>query len=192
MSADIVGLLLAAGQSTRFGSNKLLHPLNDGISMVIASTRPLHKVLPHTLAVVDETNTEVAQQLKHEGVQVIANPRASEGMGTSIACGVAASTDAQGWVIALSDMPCIPEAIIRAIASGLEQGSDIIAPVYKQQRGHPVGFSARHARALMQLHNDEGARSIIQANRDALELIETDEKGVILDIDTSESMQHMK
>ena len=189
MNTGIVGILLAAGKSTRFGSNKLLHQLSDGTPMVLASARHLKAVLTTTITVVDDINNEVAKLLTQEGVQVIENPRASEGMGTSIASGVANNPDAQGWVIALADMPYIPEAVIQAVVTGLEQGADIIAPVYQQRRGHPVGFSARYAQALMQLHTDQGAHSIIQANSDALELIEITERGVIVDIDTPESIQ---
>ncbi|MEN8130316.1 MAG: nucleotidyltransferase family protein [Pseudomonadota bacterium] len=189
MSSAIVGILLAAGQSTRFGSNKLLHRLTDGTPMVLASARHLNTVLTTTIAVIDDINNEVAKLLTQEGVQVIENPLASVGMGSSIACGVANNPDAQGWVIALADMPYIPETVIQAVVTGLEQGSDIIAPVYKKLRGHPVGFSARYAQALMQLHTDQGAHSIIQANSDSLVLIETTEQGVIVDIDTPESIQ---
>jgi molybdenum cofactor cytidylyltransferase len=189
MSSTIVGILLAAGQSMRFGSNKLLHQLKDGSPMVLTSARHLHNVLPQTIAVVEDANNDVARLLTQEGVQVIGNPLASEGMGTSIARGVANSPDAQGWVIALADMPCVPATVIQAVVTGLQQGSGIIAPVYDKMRGHPVGFSARYARALMQLHTDEGARSIIRENSDSLELFETTEKGVIVDIDTPESIQ---
>ena len=189
MSSSVVGILLAAGQSTRFGSNKLLHQLSDGTPMVLASARHLHNVLPKTIAVVEDANNAVAKLLTQDGVQVIENPRASAGMGGSIACGVASNPDAQGYVIALADMPCIPEAIIHAVVTGLERGAGIIAPVYKKKRGHPVGFSARYAQALMQLHNDAGASGIIQANSDSLELIETTERGVITDIDTPDSIR---
>ena len=189
MNSSVVGILLAAGQSTRFGSNKLLHQLNDGTPMVLASVRHLHNVLSQTIAIVEDANNDVAKLLAQEGVQVIENLRASEGMGTSIACGVANNPDAQGWVITLADMPCIPEVIIQAVVTGLEEGADIIAPVYNKLRGHPVGFSVRHAQALMQLHTDKGAHSIIQANSDSLELIETTERGVIVDIDTPKSIQ---
>lgn len=189
MSSPVVGILLAAGQSTRFGSNKLLYTLNDGTPMVLACARQLRSVLPRTIAVVEHAGNDVATLLAQDGVTVIENPRASAGMGTSIACGVAGNPDAPGWIIALGDMPCIPEGVIRALTAGLEQGADIIAPVYKKRRGHPVGFSARHAQALMQLQNDEGARSIILANSASLELIETTDSSVITDIDTPDSDQ---
>jgi len=190
MRPSTVGILLAAGQSTRFGSNKLLHHLKDNIPMVLLSARHLNSVMDTTIAVVDDMSGDVAGLLIKEGMQVIQNSIASQGMGTSIACGVASAPEAPGWVIALSDMPSIPEDIIRAVVTGLEQGADIIAPVYinsqgKNQRGHPVGFSARHAQALMQLDDDRGAQSILLANSDSVELIRTNEQGVIRDIDTS-------
>jgi molybdenum cofactor cytidylyltransferase len=184
VSSTIVGILLAAGQGTRFGSNKLLHPLRDGTPMVLASARPLVAVLPASIAVVADRRDEVAKLLEREGIPVVENPRAREGMGTSIACGVTSRPAAQGWVIALADMPCIPMAVIQAVVTGLERGSDIIAPVYHKRRGHPVGFSARHSKALKQLHADEGARSIIEANSGSVDLLETTERGVLVDFDT--------
>ncbi|MEA2078353.1 MAG: NTP transferase domain-containing protein [Pseudomonadota bacterium] len=79
--------------------------------------------------------------------------------------------------------------LTRQIVSALQQGSDIVAPVYRQKRGHPVGFSSRHANALLQLSADQGARSVIAANRDKLKLIETAEQGVIVDIDSIDDVQ---
>jgi len=184
MRPTCTGILLAAGQSTRFGSNKLLTPLPDGTSMAVACARTLHVVLAHCIAVVEDSQSAIARLLAEAGLQVIANPRAPEGMGTSIACGVAASPGADGWVIALADMPGIPLCVIQQVADGLVRGADIIAPVCRGQRGHPVGFAARHASALLALNADSGARDIIAANRSTLELIETSHSGVIFDIDT--------
>ena len=188
MTASCTGILLAAGQGKRFGTNKLLHPLVDGLPMAVVAARPLKSVLARSLAVVADAQSELAGSLAQEGLQIIPNPRAAEGMGTSIACGVAASPDANGWVIALADMPCIPAAVIRAVVEGLERGADIIAPVCKGRRGHPVGFSARHAHALMQLQGDAGARGIIAANSASLELVETSDAGILVDIDSPASL----
>jgi molybdenum cofactor cytidylyltransferase len=182
-----VGILLAAGQGTRFGSNKLLYPLADGTPMAVASARTLHTVLAHCIAVVNDAQGSVARLLAEAGLQVIANPHAPNGMGTSIACGVAASPNG-GWVIALADMPNIPARVIQSVTDGLTCGVDIIAPVYRGQRGHSVGFALRHAPALRALHSDRGARDIIAAHRDTLELIDTQDSAVILDIDTPASL----
>ena len=188
MNPPPVGILLAAGQGTRFGSNKLLQPLADGTPMAVASARTLHTVLAHCIAVVNDAQGCVARLLAEAGLQVIANPHAPDGMGTSIACGVAASPNAGGWVIALADMPNIPARVIQSVADGLAHGADLIAPLYGGQRGHPVGFARRHAPALRALHCDRGARDILAAHRDTLELIDTQDSGVILDIDTPVSL----
>jgi molybdenum cofactor cytidylyltransferase len=184
MTRGCTGLLLAAGQSRRFGANKLLQPLDDGTPMVVASLRHLQAVVADSIAVVNDPQGEVATLLAAEGVRLVENARAHEGLGTSIACGVAACPDAQGWIIALGDMPYIPEPVIQAVVSGLEQGADIIAPLYREQRGHPVGFAARHAGALMRLQADEGARIIISENPDSLTLIDVHDRAVVLDVDS--------
>lgn len=183
MTPSCTGILLAAGQGTRFGANKLLHPLADGIPLAVVAARHLKAVLTDCIAVVANAESELATLLAREGLQITPNPHAVEGMGTSIACGVAACPNATGWVIALGDMPRIPVGVIRAVADGLEQGGDIVAPVYRGRRGHPVGFSARHAPALLHLQDDTGARGIIAANVGSLQLVETGDAGVIIDID---------
>ena len=187
--SHIVGILLAAGQSRRFGGNKLLYPLSDGTPIAVAAARHLLSSLPDTTVVVDDVDGEVAVLLEREGLRLVANRSASAGIGTSIACAVAACHDAQGWVIALADMPYVSASLTGQIVAALQQGSDIVAPVYRQKRGHPVGFSNRHANALLQLSADQGARSVIAANRDKLKLIETAEPGVIVDIDSIDDVQ---
>ncbi|MGD2113004.1 MAG: nucleotidyltransferase family protein, partial [Gammaproteobacteria bacterium] len=173
MSLTCTGILLAAGQGRRFGANKLLHPLADGTPLALASARTLRSVLAHSIAVVADVHGELAGRLSQHGLHIVANPRTTEGMGTSIACGVAASPAAQGWVIALADMPWVPEPVIRAVVRCLARGADIVAPAYQGRRGHPVGFSARHGEALIQLRGDAGARGIVDAHRASLQVIET-------------------
>ena len=135
------GILLAAGQGSRFGSNKLLHPLADGTPMGVASAHRLRQAVAHCIAIVADEQGETAQLLAETGLQIIANPQACDGMGASIARGVAASADAGGWIIALADMPHIPVNVIQALVDALAQGADIVAPVFRGQRGHPVGFA---------------------------------------------------
>jgi molybdenum cofactor cytidylyltransferase len=188
MSLACTGILLAAGQGRRFGADKLLHPLADGTPIALAAARQLQAVLPQCIAVVADAEGELAGYLARLGLQVVLNPHAAEGMGTSIACGVAAGPAARGWVIALADMPWIPSTVIRDVAEALVQGADIVAPACQGRRGHPVGFSARHGAALRQLRGDAGARGIIAANRATLQLLETAERGVLLDVDLPASL----
>lgn len=177
------GILLAAGQGRRFGGNKLLHPLGNGVPLALQAARTLQQALPGALAVVDARDDELIERLGEEGMPVVLNHQATDGMGTSIACGVRASAEAAGWVIALADMPCLRVETIRAVAAAITAPNRIGAPLYRGRRGHPVGFGSDYLEALSQLSADEGARHIIAANRQFLQLVTTDDPGVLTDID---------
>lgn len=183
------GILLAAGAGRRFGSNKLLHPLDDGVPLLLHSVRTLRGVLPQTFVVVDPQDEGVLELLSDEEVELVNNPDPDRGMGSSIACGVTASAEANGWIIALADMPWIQHWTIQSIAASLDDEKMICAPCYQGQRGHPVGFGRGYAEALMGLDGDEGARGVVSANWQHLRLIDTTDSGVVADIDYPQDLQ---
>jgi molybdenum cofactor cytidylyltransferase len=184
----IVGVLLAAGRGERFGGDKLLAPLRDGdigVPIGVAACRRLRAALPDVVAVVRPGDAGLAQLLEQAGASVIVARNADEGIGASLAAGVAAlADDADGYVVALADMPWIDPATTAAIAQALRRGASIVAPRYRGERGHPVGFAAIHRGALMQLGGDEGARSILSRHRADLQLVDVDDPGVLRDVDT--------
>jgi molybdenum cofactor cytidylyltransferase len=181
--AEIRGILLAAGSARRFGRNKLLHPLSDGTPVAVQAARHLVDAVPNSIAVVRPNDADLMEALAATGLEIIVNPEASEGMGTSLARGVRVAGEAAGWIIALADMPWIEPATIDTLAGRLRRGASIIAPIHAGRRGHPVGFSGRWREALRDLSGDSGARRLLDAHPDALELIETTDPGVIRDID---------
>ena len=182
--ARIVGLLLAAGQGRRFGADKLMQPLADGTPVAVAAAWALKAACPESIAVLRPEQDELAGWLAAEGLTVIRAVAAHGGMGHSLAAGVAASPDVDGWLVALADMPCIQADTLRAVADAIATGAVLAAPTYAGRRGHPVGFAARWRDALMVLEGDEGARSIIRRNAGLLLAIETDDPGVLQDVDT--------
>ena len=179
------GILLAAGASRRFGGDKLLAPLDDGTPLGVAACRAMHSALPLVIAVVRPPDDALASALAAQGARVVRCARADEGMGASLACGVEASADAAGWVVALADMPWIAPSTIRAVADAVAAGASLAAPVYRAERGHPVGFAAGHRDALLALAGDEGARSILARAGATLVRIDVDDPGVLRDVDTA-------
>ena len=187
----IVGILLAAGRSERFGSDKLIAPLprsivdvEAGTPIGLAACRHLVAAIPETIAVVRSGDRALADMLRNAGARVVECARAGEGMAASLACGVRSARDADGWLIALADMPWIKPATIASLASALAAGADIVAPSYNGERGHPVGFARRHYAALAALTGDEGARAIVAAHRQNLVLVDVGDERVLGDIDT--------
>jgi len=183
MSQSEVGILLAAGKSQRFNSNKLLHPIVNNTPMLLLVAQKLARVLPGSLVVISPRLQNFTEQLEKLGLRVVINEQAEQGMGSSIACGVNASQHANGWLITLADMPYIKTETLTLLASKLAQGAKMVAPQFKQQRGHPVGFSNVYLKELLVLNEDVGARNVIKNHQDQLELISTDDEGVIRDID---------
>jgi molybdenum cofactor cytidylyltransferase len=178
------GILLAAGASSRFGANKLMHPMKDGTPLALASARNLLVALPGSLAVVRPGRPELEALLREAGCEVTVCERADEGMGLSLAHAIGASRDAPGWVVALADMPYIRPATIKLVAQAVQEAALIATPVLGEARGHPVGFSAALREELLGLQGDEGARSVLKRHVEEVRRLPVDDPGILRDIDT--------
>src|SRR5437868_6942799 len=119
----IAGILLAAGSSSRFGSNKLIHRLSDGTGIAVAAARALNQAVDYSFAVIHSGDDELARQLRAEGLEIVVCAEADQGMARSLACGVVASSEADAWLIALADMPFVNPKTIVAVCRRLEHGT---------------------------------------------------------------------
>ena len=179
----IVGVLLAAGAGTRFGGGKLVHPLEDGLAIAAHAARNLVTAGLDVIAVVRPGDFPLADLLEQEGCQVTHCAESVHGMGHTLAHGVASTREAGGWIVALADMPRLKPATIEAIAAAIAGGAPIAAPYFGAERGHPVGFGSRLREELTQLTGDAGAKAVLQRHAQEIVRIETDDPGVLLDID---------
>ena len=185
----IVGLLLAAGASSRFGADKLLHDLPHGVPMAVQAARHLKAVLPDVIAVVRPGGGDLERRLGAEDVAVVVCGRADEGMGASLACAVRAAGDAEGYLVALADMPFVRPSSILAVRDALAAGAALAAPYWRARRGHPVGISARFRPVLEGLAGDEGARALLARHAAELIKVPVGDPGVLRDIDRPEDLQ---
>lgn len=185
----MVGILLAAGFSRRFGSaDKLLQPLPDGRPIALAAAEHLIQAIPNSVAVLRAENTALAPLLLNAGFKVIFCNENEMEMADSLAAAIRYSSSIEtakgGFVIALADMPYIKPEIIREVANKVDDGALIVIPTFQNQRGHPVGFSAKFRSELEKLQGDEGARSIIKRYPNEIQILPTDDAGILADIDT--------
>lgn len=188
----IVALMLAAGCSRRFGSDKRRVRLASGHTLLQASMAPvLAAGLP--LYVVLRPGDDFAElggcamDAALPPAQCIVAPRAEEGMGASLADAVAALPESvAGCLVLLADMPALKPATLRRIAAALaEDGEEaLVAPGWQGRRGHPVGFGRAWFDQLAQLDGDRGARELLQREAERLRLLPVDDPGILLDIDT--------
>jgi molybdenum cofactor cytidylyltransferase len=184
----ICGILLAAGNGSRFGSDKLLHPLPDGTPLGIAAARNLARGVDRAVAVVKPESEVLASLLREAGLEVQFCPDAHRGMGASLACGVRAAPDAGGWLVALADMPSIRPDTIRRVAALIDEGAALAAPVYQYRNGHPIGFGREFFLDLVGGDGDRGPRHLLIAHSARLRLHNCDDPGVLTDIDTPKDL----
>ncbi|MGE8573527.1 MAG: nucleotidyltransferase family protein, partial [Burkholderia contaminans] len=180
------GVLLAGGLGQRFDPSglhsKLLALLPDGTPVAVAAARHLAAATADVIAVVRPGAEKLAMLLNEAGCHVVYAPDAMRGMGASLAAGVRATPDANGWLVALGDMPWIAASTYETVTRALEaDNASIVAPAHRGVRGHPVGFAAHHFDALAALDGDTGARALFASA--PVQLLDVDDPGIVRDVD---------
>lgn len=189
----IVGILLAAGRSRRFGADKLLHAAPYGRCIAEVAAGKLLAACDRALAVVGpHSSDQLRDRLRRTGLELVEAADAELGMGATLAAGVKAVPRAAGWVVALADMPAIQSTSVAGVAQALRGGAVLAAPFHCGRRGHPVGFSARWFEPLVSLTGDSGARGLLDTFPDQLTCVEVDDPGVLFDVDTAADLPHLR
>jgi molybdenum cofactor cytidylyltransferase len=195
----IAAIVLAAGSSRRFGTDKLLHSLGQGQEAMPLAARSLLPWL-QTFNQVTVVVREDSERLQDAVAQALGPERAARihwqpcpdsdlGMSASLVEGVSAHLQAAGWLVGLADMPAVPPEVIATVGSAIAGGALLAAPYFHGKRGHPVGFSAHYLEDLLALEGDTGARRILVRDAEWLHPIETDNPGILYDIDSPEDLQ---
>jgi molybdenum cofactor cytidylyltransferase len=189
----IAAVLLAAGSARRFGAPKLLQDL-EGRAVVRWSVEALRReMVDEIVVVVPPAHEEIRQALAGVNVRFVVNPTPEAGMGTSLACGIAALRDDTAAVlIALADEPA-PDS--RALPKVVERwragGAKIVVPTYRGVRGHPVLFDRSVFGELATLTGDQGARLVTDADPKRVALLELDAPKPV-DIDTPADVERAR
>lgn len=187
----IAGLLLAAGRSSRFGTDKLCAKLN-GKAVVRWSAEALSPV-DERYVVIPPGADAITQALSRLDVRFVINLGRHEGMASSIRAGIAAlSDDANAVVIALADQPLMSANVVLELCGRWRDGDvAAVAPEYLDGRGHPVLFGRECFEALAALRGDVGARSVLDALGDRVGRVSVDD-AMPVDVDTPEALQALQ
>ncbi len=180
----IAGILLAAGASRRFGGDKLLAEIGQGRKIAALSCAALRPCVDRLIAVVRPGAEALSACLAAAGAELCVCPDAEQGMGASLACGVRQAPEADGWLIALADMPFVATSDIERIVGALRTGAAIAVPMCGERRGHPVGFSRHFFAELTALNGDAGARGLLATHAERIVAVGVEDLRGWHDIDT--------
>lgn len=185
----VVGLVLAAGFSRRFGADKRRARLNSGQTLLAASlTLPCAQL--EEVWVVLRPEDEAEALAVPACVHIVRSESAAQGMGHSLASGIQAieqQTQADAAAVFLGDMPWIDGDSLGYLLA-LASSGHIVVPTFQGQPGHPVIFGRRFWPELQQLTGDSGAKALLRQHAPRVRRLELDDPGILRDIDTPQCM----
>ena len=178
----IAVILEAAGNSTRFGSNKLLHIMDDGrpmIASIFDAVRPLD-VYKKILVTQYDDIAEMAA-----GFDVVMNDRPDLGISRSMQLGLAAAGDADAYMFCVCDQPGLSTSTIKKLIEAYKKGTaGIVSLAWQGKMCNPKIFSSRYREELMKLSGDTGGRQIIASHEDDILPVEAESEDEVKDIDS--------
>ena len=189
----IAGIVLAAGSSRRFGAdNKLLAEI-DGRPLVTRVIAALEAAgIARIVIVTGHEADQVAKATVGCERRITYNERHAEGIGTSIAAGIAAlDDDIDGALIAQGDMPAVDAALVATLCQCFADagGDRIVYPVAADGRqGNPVIWPRRLFGELRKLGGDKGGKRLIEADGAQVVRVAVAGEGAAVDIDTPEEL----
>ena len=187
------GIILAAGESTRFGAPKQLLDWKGKPFVRQVAEIALKAGLEPVVVVTGFRAADVESALNGLPVEIVYNPEYQQGQSASIRAGVASLSGKVGAAIfLLADQPQIPVDVIRALVESHGQNMQaILAPlVLEERRANPVLFDRDTFADLMQLTGDVGGRGIFDKHR--VEYLPWHDDILLLDVDKPEDYKKLK
>lgn len=180
-------IYLAAGNSRRFGSNKLFYQIEG---------KPMYLHLLERLITVCERHTdwevlvvtqypELIEAVKGLPVRTVLSPDSNKGISYSIRAALAGAEDAEAYAFFVADQPCLREETAEGFLQKMEQNSARLGCVcHKGQSGNPVWFLKEFRKELLALTGDRGGKCVIKAHAGEVSYYEVADAGELCDIDS--------
>ncbi len=187
----IAAVVLAAGKSSRMGTNKLLLEVGGKrvLDHILSKLRPIPTIV--VLGHRPEDIREIAEAL---GAETIHNPDYERGMTTSFQAGLRAlPDDVEAVFMVLSDTFGFKPELLAEMTSKMEENTEalIVSPIYQSKRGHPVLFRRKILDEFMALGEGETMKAVVNRHEAKHVYVESD-TWAIIDLDTPEDLDRIR
>jgi molybdenum cofactor cytidylyltransferase len=183
------GIILAAGESRRFGAPKQLFGLGGRYLIEWVLTAALDSNLDHVLLVLgfehERIRRSLASSTTHPKCEILVNPDYHDGQSTSLKAGIRRVRDEFPAVMfLLGDQPLVDANLINLLLDRYKKSEKpICIPTHVGARGNPTLFASSFYPAILNLMGDRGGRDLIAAHPDQVLAVEIPDPRVFLDID---------
>jgi molybdenum cofactor cytidylyltransferase len=198
-SPSFVGVILAAGGSSRMGRDKALLPWPPAIPGQLASSetflssaiRSLSLATEFVVVVVGKNEKSLAPVIYAQGASLVANPDPDRGQFSSLQVGLHEVLDhgRDAAMVTLVDRPPVGAGTTQILRDAFVisgQNTWAIIPEFSAQHGHPYLIGREMIEAFLRVPATSSARDVEHAHRDHIQYVKVDDPLVALNINTPE------
>jgi nicotine blue oxidoreductase len=189
----VLGVVLAAGGSTRMGRPKQLAEL-DGRPLLAHALAALRDApVDRAVVALGGAAEEVLARVDLHGAEPVVVPGWRAGMGHVLASVLAGTgPDWAAVVVVLGDQPLVPGAAVARVVEAWRAGAGpVVTAAYGGRPGHPKLFDRRLLPELLRLGGDAGARDLVAAHPDWVHRVEVGDLGSDADVDVEADLERI-
>jgi molybdenum cofactor cytidylyltransferase len=183
---EIWAVILAAGESKRMGSPKMLLPFKGSTMLECVIANVIKSDVDEIIVVLGAEKEALIQLTGKWQIECCYNENYKEGMLSSVQCGFKnLPSSCKACLVFQGDQPLITSDTINTVINAyLSSEKGIVIPVYNNKRGHPILIDMKYRKDIDKLNRDKGLRSLtFKFPSDVLE-VDSDEPGILRDFDT--------
>ena len=186
--SEIWGIILAAGESTRMKTQKLLLPFQGTTILGTVIENLSRSKIDKSLMVIGCDRDEILKSIENYSISHYYNENYKQGMLSSVKTAFRSLPETfEAVLIFPGDQPLItPEAINSVITAYRESRKGIVIPVFEKKRGHPLLVDRKYREEVEKLADAEGLRGLSRKFPDDVLEVEVGLPGILRDIDTPE------
>lgn len=191
----VAGVLLAAGQGSRFGRPKALVEL-DGQTLAERGVTLLRAGGTDPVLIVTGA-AQVELRPEHQA-RTVYNGEWRTGMGSSLRAALRALTELEAGpeigavVVALADQPLVGAEAVGRLIAAYRAGAGVAVAAYAGKPRNPVLLAREHwPEVIATATGDQGARAFLRARPELVTLVECGDTGRPDDIDTPADLEHI-
>jgi molybdenum cofactor cytidylyltransferase len=179
-------IILAAGESKRMGSPKMLLPFHGRTMIETVISNVSESNVCNIVVVLGAVREPILKLIDKYNVKYCFNDNYQNGMLSSVICGFRnLASDYKAVLVFQGDQPLITaNTINRVTGEYLSSRKGIVIPVYRSRRGHPILIDRKYHEEIGKLSPDKGLRSLASMFSDDVQEVDTVEPGILRDFDT--------